>query len=118
MPHETRSHLPSELRFDASDTSLATLSSLKLPGMRLSRVPDSESSLTAGPCSEALVPHRFRATGECVADLWRRMVEKRLTKEVLCLNLNLSIRAGICILHSTYVGGVGSGTFKLTSFIN
>ena len=81
-------HLPSELRFEASDTSLATLSSLRLPGMRLSRVPDSESSRVAGPCSEALVPQRFLVNGEWVADLCRRMVEKRLTNEVLCLKLN------------------------------
>ena len=81
-------HLPSELRFEASDTSLATLSSLKLPGIRLSRVPDSEYSLVAGPCSEALVPQRFLVRGECVADLCLLMVEKRLTNEVLCLKLN------------------------------
>lgn len=82
---------PSELRFDASEISFATLSSLKLPGIRLSRVPDSESSLVAVPCSEPPVPavlHRLRASGEWVADLCRRMVEKRLTNEVLCLKLD------------------------------
>ena len=42
---------------------------------------------SCAPCSEALVPNRLRARGECVADLCRRIVLKRLTKEVLCLKL-------------------------------
>ena len=97
----TRTYIPTELRLEASDTSFATLSSLKLPGIRTSRAPERESSLVAAVCAPAavaaavpsvdcaplVVPQRFLVSGECVADLWRRIVEKRLTKDVLCLKL-------------------------------
>lgn len=81
-------NIPSELRLDASDTSLTTLSSLRLPGNRLSRTPDSESSRVVEPCSDVLVPQRLRVNGEWAVDLWRRIVENLLTKEVLCLKLD------------------------------
>ena len=90
-------HLPSELRLEMSEISFATESVLTLAGICKSLPPPepvspappppppprrlSEGVATAWRCER-------RVAGDCVdGDLCRRIVEKRLTKEVLCLNL-------------------------------
>lgn len=74
--------LPSELRLEASETSFvhATLSSLTLA---LAGILEPSSARSAGAPA-----NRFLAIGEwATVGLWRRIVEKRLTNDVLCLNL-------------------------------
>jgi hypothetical protein len=48
-------YIPSEFLLEASEISLATLSSLRLPGIR---------DPSSRPCSEADAPKRLRVSGE------------------------------------------------------
>lgn len=87
-------HSPSELRFEMSETSFATESVLRLGGMR-EPFPPSPRKLSDGVppvwrC-DSLVAGEWDADG----DLCLRIVEKRLTNDVLCLNLEKRVRAGI-----------------------
>jgi len=82
-----KKHLPSELRLEASEVSLVTLSSLTEAGIRVRSSRAIEELLVAPEKRFFVTGEEVCKLNEVVAVLFLRLVEKRLTNDVLCLNL-------------------------------